>query len=103
MGPSSTLDLVRTPPALDVQELSEGKLLTFLPLGELTRLSGFFAPGLVRLLSATSRALLSASVTSSSTPPRALQTATLSRRRMNSSVLPSPTDKHRALFSPFPL
>merc|ERR1712038_2047287 len=54
-------------------------------------------------LSVTLRALLSASVTSSSMPPRAPPTATPSRRKTNSSVLLSLTDKHRALSSPCPL
>merc|ERR1719265_1656597 len=48
---------------------------------------------LVKLPSATSRPLLSASLTSLSTPPRDPPTPTPSRRRMSSSVLPSPTGK----------
>merc|ERR1712002_831667 len=98
-----TPDLVRTPPVLDVLVLSGDRLSMCLLSGESIRLSGCSALELVRLLSVTSRALPSASVTSSSMPPRAHPTATLSRRKTNSSVLPSPTDKHLAQSSPFPL
>ena len=48
---------------------------------------------LARLRSATSRRWRSVWLTRSSTPPRALPTATPSRRRTRSSVWPRPTDK----------
>ncbi len=56
------------------------------------RLSGCCARVLARHLSATSSRSPNAWPTSWLTPPRAALTATPSRRKTNSSVLPSPTD-----------
>merc|ERR1712158_356386 len=64
------------------------------PSGESTRPSGCSALEPGRRLSGTSSPSPNASPTSSSMLPRAPPTATLSRRRTNWSVLPSPTDKH---------
>merc|ERR1712098_33726 len=93
MGPSLTLVPARTPPVLVVLVLSGGKLSMCLHSGESIRPSGCCALAPVRQPSVTSRVLLSASVTSSSTLPRDPATATPSRRRTSSSVSPSPTDK----------
>merc|ERR1712203_23525 len=94
MGPSSTLAPARTRPVSEEREPSGVRLLMSLLSGGSTRRSGCSAPGLERQLSGTSSPLLSVSLTSSSTLPRAPPTATQSRRRTSWSVWPSPTDKH---------
>merc|ERR1712212_213128 len=94
MGPSSTLAPARTRLESEERELSGVRLLVSLLSGGSTRQSGCSAPGLGRQLSGISSPLLSVSLTSSSTLPRAPPTATQSRRRTSWSVWPSPTDKH---------
>merc|ERR1712080_94853 len=70
---SSTLVRARTRPVSEERELSGVRLLMCLPLGGSTRQSGSSALELGRLLSGISSPSLSASLTSSSTLPRALQ------------------------------
>merc|ERR1712080_232310 len=98
---SSTLVRARTRPVSEERELSGVRLLMCLPLGGSTRQSGSSALELGRLLSGISSPSLSASLTSSSTLPRAPPTATQSRRRTNWSVWPSPTDKHGSHLADF--
>merc|ERR1712113_42435 len=64
------------------------------PLRRVNQASGCSALEPGRRLSGTLSPSPNASPTSSSMLPRAPPTATLSRRRTNWSVLPSPTDKH---------
>merc|ERR1712059_34486 len=91
--PSSTLAPVRTPPVSDVLVQSGDRLWMSPHSGGSTRLSGLSALVLARLPSVTSSPSPSACLMSSSMPPREAPTATPSRRRTSSSVLPSPTDK----------
>merc|ERR1719339_439409 len=92
--PSSTLVPARTRPVSEEQEPSGVRLLMCLLSGGLTRQSGSSALELGRLPLGTSSPSPSVSLTSSSTLPRGRPIATQSRRRMNWSVWPSPTDKH---------
>lgn len=91
--PLSTLDLVKTPPVSVELVLFGDRLSTWVLSDVWTRPLGCSALVLEKRLSAISRPLLSAWLTSSWTPPRVLQTRSLSRRRTSSSVSPNPTVK----------